>query len=227
MRTLGLDYGSKTVGVAVTDPLGLTAQGVEIIRRQKENHLRKTYQRIKELCEQYDVEKIVLGLPLNMDDTMGDRAEKTLEFKKELERRLSVPVLLVDERLTTVEAIEIMDDAGIKVSEREKYVDMIAATIILQDYMNSHEGHMDTNKIILIDDEGNEEEFYIEEQTRVYGKNYILVSTAQEGDAEALILKDISEDSNEEAAYVPVDDESELAAVMKIFEEMLDDIDIQ
>jgi uncharacterized protein YrzB (UPF0473 family) len=86
---------------------------------------------------------------------------------------------------------------------------------------------MDTNKIILIDDEGNEEVFYIEEQTRVYGKNYILVSTAQEGDAEALILKDISEDSNEEAAYVPVDDESELAAVMKIFEEMLDDIDIQ
>ncbi|MBR3278414.1 MAG: Holliday junction resolvase RuvX, partial [Lachnospiraceae bacterium] len=99
MRTLGLDYGSKTVGVAVTDPLGLTAQGVEIIRRQKENHLRKTYQRIRELCEQYDVEKIVLGLPLNMDDTMGDRAEKTLEFKNELERRLSVPVLLVDERL--------------------------------------------------------------------------------------------------------------------------------
>jgi len=140
VRTLGLDYGSKTVGVAVTDPLGLTAQGVEIIRRQKENHLRKTYQRIKELCEQYDVEKIVLGLPLNMDDTMGDRAEKTLEFKKELERRLSVPVFLVDERLTTVEAIEIMDDAGIKVSEREKYVDMIAATIILQDYMNSTEG---------------------------------------------------------------------------------------
>ena len=140
MRTLGLDYGSKTVGVAVTDPLGLTAQGVEIIRRQKENHLRKTYQRIKELCDRYDVEKIVLGLPLNMDDTMGDRAEKTLEFKKELERRLSVPVLLVDERLTTVEAIEIMDDAGIKVSEREKYVDMIAATIILQDYMNSTEG---------------------------------------------------------------------------------------
>ena len=141
MRTLGLDYGSKTVGVAVTDPLGLTAQGVEIIRRQKENHLRKTYQRITELCEQYDVEKIVLGLPLNMDDTMGDRAEKTLEFKNELERRLSVPVFLVDERLTTVEAIEIMDDAGIKVSEREKYVDMIAATIILQDYMNSQENN--------------------------------------------------------------------------------------
>ena len=140
MRTLGLDFGSKTVGVAVTDPLGLTAQGVEIIRRQKENHLRKTYQRIKELCDRYDVEKIVLGLPLNMDDTMGDRAEKTLEFKNELERRLSVPVLLVDERLTTVEAIEIMDEAGIKVSEREKFVDMIAATIILQDYMNSHEG---------------------------------------------------------------------------------------
>ena len=86
---------------------------------------------------------------------------------------------------------------------------------------------MDTNKIILIDNEGNEEEFYIEEQTRVYGKNYILVSTAQEGDAEALILKDISEDSNEEAAYVPSVRANSLAAVMKIFEEMLDDIDIQ
>ena len=86
---------------------------------------------------------------------------------------------------------------------------------------------MDTTKIILTDEEGNEEEFYIVEQTRVYGKNYILVSTEQEGDADALILKDISEDSNEEAAYVPVEDENELAAVMKIFEEMLDDIDIQ
>ena len=86
---------------------------------------------------------------------------------------------------------------------------------------------MDTNKIILIDEEGNEVEFYIEEQTRVNGKNYILVSTAQEGDAEALILKDISEDSREEAAYVPVGNENELAAVMKIFEELLEDIDIQ
>ena len=86
---------------------------------------------------------------------------------------------------------------------------------------------MDTSKIILIDEEGNEVEFYIEEQTRVNGKNYILVSTAQEGDAEALILKDISEDSREEAAYVPVENENELAAVMKIFEELLEDIDIQ
>ena len=139
VRTLGLDFGSKTVGVAVTDPLGLTAQGVEIIRRQKENHLRRTFKRIEELCAEYDVEKIVLGLPLNMDDTMGDRAEKTLEFKNELERRLSVPVLLVDERLTTVEAIEAMDLAGIKREDREKYVDMIAATIILQDYMYANE----------------------------------------------------------------------------------------
>lgn len=85
---------------------------------------------------------------------------------------------------------------------------------------------MDTNKVILIDDKGNEFEFYIEEQTRVYGKNYILVSTSQDDDAEALILKDISEDDSEEAAYVPVDDETELTAVLKVFDEMLDDIDI-
>jgi uncharacterized protein YrzB (UPF0473 family) len=86
---------------------------------------------------------------------------------------------------------------------------------------------MDTNKIILTDENGNEVEFYIEEQTRLSGKNYILVATAEEGDAEALILKDISEDTSEEAAYVPVEDEEELAAVMKVFEEMLEDVDIR
>jgi uncharacterized protein YrzB (UPF0473 family) len=86
---------------------------------------------------------------------------------------------------------------------------------------------MDTNKITLIDENGNEVEFYIEEQTRLSGKNYILVATAEEGDAEALILKDISEDTSEEAAYVPVEDEEELMAVMKVFEEMLEDVDIR
>ena len=136
-----MDLGGKTCGVALSDPLMITAQPLEIIRRDRENKLRRTLARIEELIIEYEVGLIILGLPLNMDDTMGDRAEKTLEFKNELERRLSVPVLLVDERLTTVEAIEIMDDAGIKVSEREKYVDMIAATIILQDYMNSQENN--------------------------------------------------------------------------------------
>ena len=129
MRILGLDFGSKTVGVAVTDPLGITAQGVEIIRREKETHMRPTFRRIGELIEYYGVDSIVLGLPLN-------RAEKTLAFKEELERKFSLPVFLVDERLTTVEADQAMEEAGIPRRDFKKYVDMIAAVIILRDYMN-------------------------------------------------------------------------------------------
>ena len=92
MRILGLDYGSKTVGVAVSDPLGLTAQGVEIIRRKSENKLRQTLARIEELAAQYQVEKIVLGFRKNMDNTLGDRAEKSLELKETLERRTGPPL---------------------------------------------------------------------------------------------------------------------------------------
>ena len=137
MRILGLDYGSKTVGVAVSDMLGMTAQRLEIIRRPKENHLRRTFRRIEELAKEYEIESVVLGYPLNMDDSVGDRAEKTLAFKRELEERLNVPVFLVDERLTTVEADEIMTECGIPRSDFGLYVDMIAAEIILQDYLNN------------------------------------------------------------------------------------------
>ena len=136
-RILGLDFGSKTVGVAVSDPLFLTAQGVEIIKREHENKLRRTYARIEELCVEYDIGKIVLGLPLNMDDTEGERALKTREFMKDLVRRTGLEVVLFDERLTTVEAHEIMDELGIKKDKRKQYVDEIAAMIILQGYMDS------------------------------------------------------------------------------------------
>ena len=87
MRILGLDYGSKTVGVAVSDPLGLTAQKVETIWRKQENKLRRTLARIEELVAEYGVEKIVVGLPKNMNNTLGERAEKSLEFKEMLEKR--------------------------------------------------------------------------------------------------------------------------------------------
>ncbi len=138
MRILGLDFGSKTVGVAVTDPLGITAQAVEIIHREKENHLRKTYRRIGELIEYYQADAIVLGYPLNMDDSVGERAEKTLAFKKELEERFHVPIFLCNEQLTTVEADETMDLLGVKREDHKKYVDKIAAAIILQDWMNQN-----------------------------------------------------------------------------------------
>ncbi len=139
MRILGLDFGAKTVGVAVSDDLGLTASGVEIIRRTKELHLRKTFRRIEELIEYYEAEAIVLGLPLNMDGTQGDRALKTLEFRKELIRRFEIPVFLMDERLTTVDAEELMADSGIPRSEYKEHVDKVAAMLILTDFLRSHE----------------------------------------------------------------------------------------
>ena len=136
MRILGLDFGSKTVGVAVSDPTGLIASGVEIIRRDREDKLRKTYARIEELILEYKVDYIVLGCPLNMDDTEGDRVRKTYAFKEALERRTGLKVELMDERLSTVEADELMNEAGIAGRERKKYVDKIAATFILQWYLD-------------------------------------------------------------------------------------------
>lgn len=137
MRILGLDFGSKTVGVAISDPLLVTAQGVEIIRRESENKLRKTYARIEEIIKQYgDVESIVLGYPKNMNDSIGDRALKTEEFKEALERRTGLPVVLWDERLTTVAADKTMMELGIRRENRKEYVDEIAAMLILQGYLD-------------------------------------------------------------------------------------------
>ena len=137
MRIMGLDYGSKTVGVAISDELLLTAQAKEIIRRKEENKLRRTLSRIEELIVEYGVEKIVLGLPVHMDQSPSVRSELCLEFKDKIERRTGLPVIMWDERLTTVEADEIMDEVGIRGRERKEYVDMIAAQIILQDYLDN------------------------------------------------------------------------------------------
>lgn len=136
MRILGLDYGAKTVGVAVSDPLGLTAQGVEIIRRQRETKLRQTMARIEELAQFYHAEKIVLGFPKHMNNDIGERAEKALAFRDMLEKRLQLSVEMEDERLTTVEAIRAMNDMNLRGKERKAVVDEIAAVFILQTYLD-------------------------------------------------------------------------------------------
>ncbi len=137
MRIMGLDFGSKTVGVAVSDGLLLTAQGLEIIRRKEENKLRRTLARIEELIVEYGVEEIVLGLPKNMNATEGERVERTKEFCEKLERRTGLPVVMWDERLTTVAAEKAMMEAGIRRERRGDYVDMIAAVLILQGYLDN------------------------------------------------------------------------------------------
>lgn len=133
---MGLDFGSKTVGVAISDPLLITAQGIEIIRRKDENKLRQTLARIEELIVQYEVEEIVLGFPKNMNDTIGERAELSLEFKDKLERRTGLPVTMWDERLTTVAADRAMMEAGIRRENRKEHVDRIAAVLILQGFLD-------------------------------------------------------------------------------------------
>ncbi|MEF9941142.1 MAG: Holliday junction resolvase RuvX [Lachnospiraceae bacterium] len=137
MRIMGLDYGSKTVGVAISDPLGLTAQGIETIYRKTENKLRQTLARIEELIKKYEVEKIVLGFPKHMNNDIGERAEKSLELKEMLERRTGLEVIMWDERLTTVEAERTLIESNVRREDRKKYVDKVAAVFILQGYLDS------------------------------------------------------------------------------------------
>ncbi len=137
MRIMGLDYGSKTVGVAISDALCLTAQGKEIIRRKSENKLRQTLARIEELIREYGVELIVLGFPKNMNNTIGDRAEKSLEFQEMLQRRTGLSVVMWDERLTTVEANRTLMESGVRRENRGQYVDQLAAVFILQGYLDA------------------------------------------------------------------------------------------
>jgi putative Holliday junction resolvase len=137
MKLLGLDYGTKTVGVSVSDGLGITAQPLETITRKSPNKLRKTLARIEAIVEEYGIEKIVLGNPKNMNNTAGARVEETLAFKEMLERRTDLPVVLWDERLTTMESERILMAGGVRRENRKEVIDQIAASIILQSYMDS------------------------------------------------------------------------------------------
>lgn len=137
MRIMGLDYGTTTVGVAVSDTMLITAQEVETITRKQANKLRKTYSRIEELAKEYEVERIILGYPKNMNNTEGERAQDTKLFKEALERRTKLPIILWDERLTTVESERILTQCGVRKANQKKVIDQVAAAIILQSYLDS------------------------------------------------------------------------------------------
>ena len=138
LRYLGLDYGAKTVGVAVSDPLLMGATPVEIIRRDRESKIRKTLVRIQELIAEYDVDEIVLGLPLNMDGSEGERACKTREFGETLRKRCNLPIHYFDERLSSVEAHELLEEMGIKSINHDEYIDKIAAMVILKGFLDEY-----------------------------------------------------------------------------------------
>ena len=147
MRIIGLDYGTKTVGVAVSDSLGITAQAVETITRKEENKLRHTLARIEALIDEYNVEEIVVGLPKNMNNTIGERAEACRDFADKLERRTGLPVIMWDERLTTVSADNVLKECGVRRENRKAVVDKIAAVFILQGYLDykSNSGNKQTD----------------------------------------------------------------------------------
>ena len=138
MRLMGLDFGAHTVGVAISDATGTIATAREIIRRERERALRETVRRIESLAREEEIGRIVLGLPLHMDGSMSERAEKTIRFREMLEKRLTVPIEMQDERLTSVEAEEILRMRSIPKKEWKEEIDSLAAEIILQDYINSH-----------------------------------------------------------------------------------------
>ena len=136
MRIMGLDYGSRTVGVAMSDELLITAQVLETITRKDENKLRKTLARIEEIAKEYNVERIVLGYPKNMNNTLGERIERTMEFKEAVERRTGLPIVLWDERLTTIAAEKSLIESNVRREHRKDYVDQVAAAFILQGYLD-------------------------------------------------------------------------------------------
>lgn len=134
MRILGLDVGTKRIGIAISDELGWTAQGVKTLhRRDGESDLRE----IRDITEQYGVEKIVVGLPRNMDGSLGPQAEMTLDFVQEMREILGVPIITWDERLSTVEATKMLIRADLSRKKRKQKVDMTAAVLILQSYLDS------------------------------------------------------------------------------------------
>ena len=137
MRIMGLDYGSKTVGVAISDPLGITAQGIETIERKMGNKLRQTLARIQQLAEEYEVEKVVVGLPKHMNNDIGERAEKSLEFAEMVKKRTGLEVVMWDERLTTASAERTLIESNVRREDRKKYIDKIAAVFILQGYLDA------------------------------------------------------------------------------------------
>ncbi len=132
MRILGLDVGDRTIGVAVSDALGWTAQGVEVIRRRDwESDVR----RLREICAEYEISLIVVGYPKNMNGTIGPRAELSAQFAAQISQELALPVKLWDERLTTMEAEKMLVAADVSRAKRRKVIDKMGAVLLLQNYL--------------------------------------------------------------------------------------------
>ncbi|NDI33961.1 Holliday junction resolvase RuvX [Chengkuizengella sediminis] len=134
MRKMGLDYGDKTIGIAVSDELGWTAQGVEVIRRKSK---KEDISRLREIIKEYDISEIVLGLPKNMDGSIGERGQLCIQYGETLEAKLELPIHMWDERLTTVSAERTLIEANMSRKKRKQVIDKMAAVFILQSYLDA------------------------------------------------------------------------------------------
>lgn len=137
VRIIGLDYGAKTVGVAISDEMMLTAQPLMTIHRQRPTKLRQTLAQIEEILESYEVERIVIGLPKKLNNEEGERCEKTREFADMLSRRTGLEIIFQDERLSTAEADNLLEQGGVRKERRKQYIDKMAASLILQGYLDA------------------------------------------------------------------------------------------
>ena len=243
MRTLALDYGDKTIGVAVSDPMGIVAVGVETIRRSDPNGLRQSIARLRELAGYYDIGEILVGYPKNMNNTEGVRCEKTRAFKEKLETYfIGVPVVLWDERLSTVAAMRSM--ASLPAERRQKIVDQIAAVYILQGYLDWKNMHKyakevktldiydddqgDYSIIPMVDEDGNSVDFAVLDEASYNGIDYLLVleeTAMDDDDAEASIIKAVNTEGDD-IIYEFVEDDDELTAVAGLFQDN-DDYDLE
>jgi putative holliday junction resolvase len=136
MRTMGLDVGSKTVGVAVSDELGWTAQGLKTLKINEEKN-EFGFDELGEIIKEYDVGLVVVGFPKNMNGTIGPRGQASQQYASEIENRFSLPTVLWDERLTTMAAERVLLEADVSRKKRKKVIDKMAAMMILQGYLDS------------------------------------------------------------------------------------------
>jgi len=240
MRTIALDYGDKTIGVAISDPLGIIAVGLDTIRRSEPKSLKKSLEKLKEIVERHSVSEILIGYPKNMNNTEGDRCEKTRMFKEKLELYFcGMPVILWDERLSTVAAMRSM--ASLPSDKRERMVDQIAAVYILQGYLdwknmhkvvkevNSVEGYNESqdgreryNKIAMIDDDGESENYVVLDEASYNGTDYLLIQKEEliyDEDAEASIIKSVKTEGEDVIYEFIYYDDEEFNTVAGLFQD--------
>lgn len=241
-RIMALDVGDKWIGVAVSDETGLLARGLDPIRRQR---LAQDLDALARLVDAWHIEQIVVGLPLNMNATVGPQAQKTLSFVGHMKARFDIPVQTWDERLTTQQAERILIQQDVRRERRKSVIDGLAAALILEAYLDHErmvrlreETHMADDKdleagfaeeedeiITLTDDEGKEHEFVVVDVIEVNQKEYAIllpIDTEEDEEAEAVILR-LEKDADGDDVLADIESEEEWEQVAQAYEELLDD----